>query len=130
KIVKCFKYWVAKRHCRLLLRCNYRRCEAGRQTGHVARAVAGESYHSAPPSVSQRSCAAAVWVSVSLSGSPAMKRPPTVETLFGRCLVPTDVGSMLSWRHGDAPFLAPIRGGLGRVCDLLTDAHRGFPSFR
>ena len=26
KIVKCSKYWVAKRHCRLPLRCNHRRC--------------------------------------------------------------------------------------------------------
>ena len=26
KIVKCSKYWVAKHHCRLPLRCNHRRC--------------------------------------------------------------------------------------------------------
>jgi hypothetical protein len=40
--------------------------------------------------------------------------------VFGRCLVSTDVGSMLSWRHGDAPFLAPIRGGLVRVCAIFV----------
>src|SRR5215213_4189724 len=86
KIVKCFKYWVAKRHCRLLLRCNYRRCaKRAAQTGVtlLAPSSALTSYHSAPPSESQRSCAAAVAAPVSLSGSPAMKRPPTVETLFG-----------------------------------------------
>jgi hypothetical protein len=56
---------------------------------------------------------------------------PQPRRVFGRCLVSTDVGSMLLWRHGDAPFLAPVRGGLGRVCvcDLRTDAHRGFHRF-
>jgi hypothetical protein len=42
----------------------------------------------------------------------------------------TDVGSVLWWRHRDAPFVASARGGLGHVCDVRTDAHRGFRRFR
>jgi hypothetical protein len=39
--------------------------------------------------------------------------------VFGRCLVSTDVGSVVSLRHGDAPFLASARGGLGRDAMFL-----------
>jgi hypothetical protein len=74
------------RHSRLLLQLELSAVREGRPPDGVtllAPSSAPTSYHSATPSESQRSCAAAVWVLVSLSGSPAMKRPPTVETLFG-----------------------------------------------
>ena len=250
EIVECFKYWVVKRHSRLLLRSDHRRCtkQAVRSGGTlVAGSSTPTSYRSAPPSESQRSCAAALCVRDSLSRRLIMRRPSTVESLsgaaaaimvacarsgsvwggttsrtillrlsprtstvfggwsrypsslttrppvvefggcfrpvgelvqhavngpephrehreqigklsgqvitarppcpidipgvgrlgfqpqprrvFGRRVVSTDIGSMLSWRHRDAPFLASIRGGLGHVCDLLT-AHRGFRRFR
>jgi hypothetical protein len=46
----------------------------------LAPSSAPTIYRSVPPSDSQRSCAAAVWVWVCMSGSPAMRRPPTVES--------------------------------------------------
>jgi hypothetical protein len=59
KVVKCFKYWVAKRHCRLLLRFVI---FGGVRSGPLdcgprwSPSAAPPSYRAAPPSESQRSC--------------------------------------------------------------------------